>query len=624
MRSFLAASFIFLSSALFAQIHFSIPKHENGRPIANEKFEMLEKSWERYNYILEHGKVNPSSPQARVSTRGASGETQVGEAGYFESEIHAAVNPLDPDNIAVGVMRFDPFNFLESVKFSIYVTKDLGDSWTKSSFEGMHPTRIPLGGGDPMFAFDDKGVLFFSWLRLDSEIIPTDLDWGMYVAKSEDGGLTWEELEKPIEFSKATDLEFLSDLEVASDKQWMSSDLSETSPHKGNVYISYININPNTGEYSITFKRKLAGEENFGSELGDEGIVIQSAVGRILQFANIEVDNDGNIFIIYLADIDDRDHVYTMYLSKSVDGGKTFTPGKVVTEMSYPDFASGWRNVPGISDDRTYPCPQLGLDRSGGAYDGRIYTTFTAYGIDTVESAGLDIYLSFSDDQGDTWSTPQIVNDDLDVEKHQFYSSITVNDKGEPIVAWYDRRSDVTNSGYTEYYLGFSEDGGESFEQFPVSEEASDFVALLENNGDFGIGEYNEVVTSGEYMIPFWADGRAGGDDIVVYAYFFNPNSSNTLEKQVLLSDKISLTSLSPNPASDHFNFDLSLKSQSDLRISMYNVDGKVVKVVSDAKQKAGHLSFKVDVADLHSGIYYLTVESDFGNITRKVFKNKT
>jgi len=611
VKSLVITNFLLLSCLLSAQQKFEWPTHPDGTKMGSEKFEMLEEYFKSQTELPET--INIINNDQPLKSR-AMGEVQVGRPNFSESELHAAVNPTDPNNIVVGVMRFAPSNASDPLSISIYVTYDLGDTWTKSIFTGNKPDRSTVGGGDPMFAFDENGDLYFSWLRVDVASSATNLIWGMYVARSEDGGLTWSNLNDPIESHLATDIFTLSDLDVAVDKQWMAADLSEDSPHQGNIYLAHVNIVLADQRYEITLRRKLAKEAEFDSTK----VILSHSTQSISQFANVEVANDGTVYVTFLADEDARFHTYTSYVCISKDGGATFTDPIEIGEMYFPDFASGWLPVEGIDSGRSYPCPQLALDRSGGTYEGRLYYTFTAYGIDTLEQSTLDIYLSYSDDEGVSWTDPIIVNDDLG-ERHNYYSSIAVNEEGTLVLAWYDRRNDLNNQSLTEYYMAYSEDGGANFEQFPVTERRSNAESSQLSNGGFGIGEYNEVVTADEFLIPFWADGRDNDGSLTVYAYFFNTLLSNVMEKQVIISEDISLTTPIPNPASEYISFDLEVKTSSPLTIRIFDSRGQQVKQVLDEKTYLGKETFKVDTYDLASGIYLLVVDSALGSLTRQI-----
>ncbi len=597
---------------IIGQSEFQIPRHADGRVFASEKFEMIEKILKLRNVSLSEKEQRQSTD--RIRQRSGKGEMIVGDANVVEAELHAAVNPTDPNNIVVGVINIDASNLTDPIRISVYVTYDLGDSWTKSDFNGFEE-GVTLGGGDPMFAFDDAGALYFSWLRFAAQDDLASGQIGLYATESLDGGLTWKDFPNPIAEHSFTDFVLLSDLETFVDKQWMASDHSDSSPYKGNVYIAYLNLDVEEELYDIVIKTKQKGQSEF-----DSVEVKVSHDNKILaQFVNVEVDNKGNIYVIYLSDDDPRLDRNGIYLAMSSDGGKVFTEPQRITEFHFPDFGSGRLPIEGINSQRLYPCPQLGLDRSGGEYEGRMYLTFTAYGISSLTTDGADIYIMYSDDQGLSWSDPLIVNDDLDPTKDQYYPSITVTDAGQPALAWYDRRNDLNNDTYTDYYLGYSDDGGESFEQFQVSGSPTDFTKTLDGTFDFGIGEYNEIVSSGSFIVPFWTDGRTNTGDLTVYGYFYDRDGTSVIDKKILLTDKIAVSSPLPNPAQNHFEFGVKVTEASPLDISLLDSSGRTVINVIEEKNYLGEDKFMIDTSDLNSGMYLLVITSKQGTQSRKV-----
>src|SRR5262249_11371113 len=56
------------------------------------------------------------------------------------------------------------------------------------------------------------------------------------------------------------------------------------------------------------------------------------------------------------------------------------------------------------------PDPNLAIDHSGKRYNGRIYLTYTDS--PAVGSTDTNIFVRYSDDNGNTWSPPVRVNDD--------------------------------------------------------------------------------------------------------------------------------------------------------------------------------------------------------------------
>ncbi|MFO8155673.1 MAG: sialidase family protein [Pseudomonadota bacterium] len=80
-----------------------------------------------------------------------------------------------------------------------------------------------------------------------------------------------------------------------------------------------------------------------------------------------------------------------------------------------------------------------------------------------------DVRFARSTDGGETFSEPLTVNDNRDLTSHRF-ESIAVNERGELFIAWLDKRDRVAAEQEDESYNGaalyytISRDGGESFE----------------------------------------------------------------------------------------------------------------------------------------------------------------
>jgi subtilisin-like proprotein convertase family protein len=119
-------------------------------------------------------------------------------------------------------------------------------------------------------------------------------------------------------------------------------------------------------------------------------------------------------------------------------------------------------------------------------YQGRIYAAFVGYFnviIDGVKNptTNTDIFLTYSDDGGRTWSTPEVVNDDAGATdggsaaaenplsddiftgRTQFQPEIAVDPvTGTVVLSWRDARDDAANARVATY-LTTSIDGGQTF-----------------------------------------------------------------------------------------------------------------------------------------------------------------
>ena len=148
--------------------------------------------------------------------------------------------------------------------------------------------------------------------------------------------------------------------------------------------------------------------------------------------------------------------------------------------------------------------PVTMVDHSDGPYRGRIYINWTDV---RNGEADHDVFVTWSDDRGETWSAPMRVNDDP-AGAQQFFTWMTVDPvTGFIHVVFYDRRAahaDHPNTGDlrrrdTDVYLATSEDGGETWTNWCISEESF-------RPGAKGIffGDYNNIVAYDGKVRPIW------------------------------------------------------------------------------------------------------------------------
>ena len=544
------------------------------------------------------------------------GDKNLSNSEESESEIHAAINPTDTNNIIVASMRFTEGPLGGALSFPIYYTNDFGQSWDISPFDGVSDqlNSFVLGGGDPIIVFDNDGVAYLSWLTLTVDLsfsFSITLHWAI----SNDSGATWERQETLIDNGTLEDLEDPNARFV--DKEWMVADLSD-SPNKNNVYVAYAEINLSDTTYNILVKSKAADASEFSDavDITPEEIVFA-------QFSSIDVDDAGTVHVMFTGAKED-DTALSLYHTKSTDGGQSFSAPVTISNLHLPCFPlveSSPCDIVGIDSSRMYPCPHLRVDKSGGLHNGNLYAVWTSDGFDTQLSAGVDIYFSKSEDSGDSWSSPIILNNDSDAATHNFFPSIAVNDQGTLVTTWYDRREDSGNV-LTKYYMTFSRDGGDTFEDdFPVSAESSDFSVIGQANGNFGVGEYTQVVATDYFAIPFWADGRTNDGNVEVYSAVIplDENITTSIEELGTLSTAFSIKGPWPNPAEGEANIEVSLKEASALEVQLVDVDGKVLRSIQQSDLVAGSYPIRFDLGELPAGTYFIVAKTDFGFRSKKL-----
>lgn len=475
-----------------------------------------------------------------------------------ESEFHVAINPTDSNNIIVATMHGES----ETDDLRIYYTYDQGDTWQTSEFNGVHPGYSQAA--DPVLCFDGFGHAYL--VNLSS--------LGFFAAvlsKSTDGGMSWE-------FKNNIFL-------VPPDKPWIGADQNEDSPYYNNIYVPFVNVFD--GVYLYTYDVDL-------------NLLNEVAVGPIDEHVpSIAIRKDGDIFVSTL----ERSNPNEIFVAQYTNGGEELVHKTLLT--SFPSFIF---NAPDISY-RFLPPVNIAIDNSGGTYDGRLYVAYTAPE-DQVSSI-FDIFLMYSDDGGQTWTDPQPVHANTPPGIQQFYSSIFVNNKGVLTLDWYDRRNYEPGSLNTDFFLGISYDGGESFTELQLNSQSMDFQFTLPSAGDFGIGEYHQMVATDHTAFAFWADGRTNDENLDIYmAKVDLDNPVVGVQELGAINDKISISAPYPIPADKAVFLDMKVEQPYRLQTLVMDVKGQILWSSEWENYSTGDYQLNIPLNQI-AGTYIIQVKSD-------------
>jgi hypothetical protein len=123
----------------------------------------------------------------------------------------------------------------------------------------------------------------------------------------------------------------------------------------------------------------------------------------------------------------------------------------------------------------------------------------------------IDVRVAASHDRGLTWDPSVKVNDDASCATH-YDASATLDASGRLWVLWYDNRDGV---GHLVYSV--TADGGKSFQPSRlVTPHAFPFETFQYSAG--WLGDYFQVVTSGDEILAAWADPHDGDRSHVNFA----------------------------------------------------------------------------------------------------------
>ncbi|HBF88585.1 MAG TPA: hypothetical protein DDX39_08080 [Bacteroidales bacterium] len=618
---FLVSSYLIFSFAFIVNAQNKI----NSQNAINWTFkEKIKYSPEQLKKMSENSETKPNISEKSTKSINSNGEVNVSDNDKIEAEIHAAINPIDSNNIIISPILNDMSTM--TMYCPVYYTSNFGDSWQLSSFKNMPYASgtISMGGGDPVFAYDGNGRAYMSWIDLYGSFMVVlmggTVDMGIFWAYSDDGGNTWVQPER--------DTVLLGQVEIAggalagvvspiSDKQWMAVDMSESSVNKNNLYVSYVTISEvnDTAKYQILCKTKPANSDYFTHEAA----VSLPDNFPFVQFSSVCVDLLGNVHVTFYGSNDG--YSLSLFHAVSENGGISFsTPNKISNvRFNLPIFqVQPYDLIAGIDTSRLYPSPYC----AASTVNNDIYITWTAFGTDSLSgNDGADIYFSKSSDNGTTWSTPIIINDDAQgLGTHNYYSSIFVKQNGEIKISWYDRRNDVNNIK-AHYYYATSEDSGVTFDvNRAASTTETDFSTVGSQNSNFGIGEYTQVLASENYTIPVWCDGRSGDGYLQVYASFIN-DLTVEVEKISMVSEDMAFISLFPNPISDVTSVTFSLNKTTVTNIGVYDIAGKLVKPLLGKEISKGKHTLDFNLQSLSKGKYYIVIQNDLGMTARPFVK---
>jgi hypothetical protein len=438
--------------------------------------------WDKYTYIAKNG---PSGGGGQGGSVNVGTNVDISNECGPQSETFIAINSTQTKNVAAGS------NEIFRLPMRGYFTADGGKSWGGVDL----PLPPPVGtngidfGSDPSLAFDTRGNLFYSYIVVffsnGNGINGTE----MGVARSTDGGKS---------YPGVTFFSFESGSNHFNDKPMITTDRSSGSRFRDNVYVAWDAAAGGSTGGGV----RVAASADHGASFAVTRADDPSGPGRSIG-ASPAVGPGGELYVAW------NDYAAnTIAFNRSFDGGKTWDAPRTVSQKNAP-FDVG---IPAESFRRALVYPSLGVDTSAGPHRGRLYCSW----MDLTPSNITDIFISYSDDKGLTWSAPQPVTD-RGYFADRFNHWMAVDPlTGDVNVAFYDTRFDTTGLRYmTDYMFSQSKDGGVTFApNVRVSTQSSnehDCDGVFPCNAiDYGNqqGDYEGLASYGGTSFPVWTDSR--------------------------------------------------------------------------------------------------------------------
>jgi Secretion system C-terminal sorting domain/BNR/Asp-box repeat len=478
-------------------------------------------------------------------------------------EVTIAINPLNTDIIAAAA-NIDHF----------YNSFDAGLNW------GEKHLSSTLGvWGDPCVLFDSLGTLYYA--HLSNPVTGYWID-RIVVQKSTDNGQTWND-------GAGVGYEYPKN----QDKEWLAVDFSQ-SQYKGNVYITWTEFDDYGSSNSNDSSRIKFSKSTDQGDTWTDAITISDRSGNCIDSDNTTegavpvVGPEGQIYVSWAGPLG-------LMFDKSTDGGETWG-----IDIFISDIPGGWDfNVSGIW--RANGLPITMCDISDSPYRGNIYV---CWGDQRNGTSNTDVFFSRSTDGGETWSPALRVNDD-NTDRHQFFPWMTVDPTTGAIWGvFYDRRN--TTGSATDVYVVKSTDGGETFQNFKVSE--SSFTPT----SSVFFGDYTNISAWHNKIYPVWMRLQSGElsvwtaliEDSITVPVEFTEFTASALSGSVLLKWK---TATEINNLG--FEIERSQLNDSDINGNNFRLVGFVRG--NGTTTEINNYSFNDE--DLASGVYkYRLKQIDF------------
>ncbi len=446
-----------------------------------------------------------------------------------------------------------------------------GLTWAVSRI--LDSTLLPGGltrNSDPVVTVDTAGNFYIAVIAI-AGLSGGNLTLAVY--KSTNAGVT---------FGQA----FICSQTGTEDKEWLTTDLSSTSPFINSLYISWTSFS--LGGIKLTKSTNSGVNWSTPSNVSDQTNSVQGS--------DICISKNGQVNVVWLGFSTNADVTF----DRSTNGGTSFQTDVIVTTGTFPEGLPNGVNT----------FPTIAVDNSSGPRSGWLYIAFA-----DNRNGDCDIFLTKSTNNGVNWSAPVRVNNDpIGNGKLQYWPTIAVNETGNLAILFMDTRNTTSNT-MIEAYIARSYDGGTSFTSEVISTEPSP-TAIPGSNVRFG--DYIDLDYKGVRLVPVWTDERAGGFNMDIFTSEIDELLASG-EVTGNLPTAYSLGQNYPNPFNPSTKISFSLPSASEIKLEVYNSLGTLVKTIASGSFPAGNHSLSFNAGSLSSGVYFYRLNTATFTETKKM-----
>ena len=482
----------------------------------------------------------------------------------WPNEPSICINPMNPDQIIIGA---NADNY--------YTSSDGGVTWQHGVLASSYGVNC-----DPVIIADMSGSFYYFHLVPDLSRVVCQKKEG-FLSSWTDGSFT----------------AIYNNYDI--DKEWATFD-----PVTNNIYTSWTRFNTwgsnNPQDSTDIFISKST---DGGLTWGDQKLISNIGGNATGGFGSVHgsypaTGPNGEVYVTWWSPAG-------IMFDQSTDEGETW----LNTDINITGFPVQWiTGIPGIQTGVSFPV--IACDRSNGPHNGTIYVNWT-----DKRSGWNDanIWLVKSTDGGVTWSEPIRVNDDPP-GRHQFFNFMTIDQvTGKIYITFYDRRN-YTDSN-TDVYLAISDDGGEIFSNYKISD--TPFVPY----STVFFGHYIGVSAHNDKVFVTWMRMDAG--ELSIWGAPVDPATVGIEREPAVPHCEFQNA---PNPFHEYTFFSFKLDDPSFVTLTVSDFFGnRVATLIDHGKMAAGKhvIQFSPEKYDLSSGIYHYSLVTNKGTITKKMIYGK-
>jgi len=485
--------------------------------------------------------------------------------GAGVSEPSIIVNPVNTNEMVAGA-NINHY----------YFSDDGGLSWSSGTLSSSYGVA-----GDPCIIADYNGDFYY--FHLSS---PSGGSWldRIVCQKSTDQGQTWNN-------GSFAGLNGSKD----QDKEWVIVD-----ENNNNLYMCWTQFDSYGSSSPSDYSNIIFSKSTNGGMSWSEGIQINEVSGDCIDEDNTvegavpAVGPNGEIYVAWAGP-------EGLVFDRSTDEGENWLD----EDIFIGEIPGGWDySISGI-----YRCnglPVTCCNLADGPYRGDIYVNWTDQRNGTDDT---DVWFAKSSDGGNTWTEAIRVNNDPPGHQ-QFFTWMTVDQvTGYIWFVFYDRRNYEDNN--TDVYMAVSMDGGDTFNNFKVSESP-----FLPYSGTF-FGDYTNISAHDHVVRPIWMRLEGSYPKIMTAIVDENYVGDEDME-----SIPFSLEQNVPNPFDETTFISFKLQSRQKVSLIVYDIFSRpVAYLVQNKNLEMGKYTFHFSANEYHltSGVYYFSLIAGEHNIQKKM-----